>query len=155
MEKFKDFLAEVFSFKSGFYATIGVIGGAIATALGGWDVLLETLIWFMVLDYITGLVVAGIFHNSGKSETGALESRASLKGLFRKGGILVVVIVAVHLDEIIGSQFVRSAVLIAFIVSEGISIMENVGLMGVTYPDAIRKAFDILSKKAEEGTESA
>lgn len=151
MEKLEKFFTDLFSLKSGVCTAIGVIGGAIATALGGWDVLLETLVWFMILDYVTGLIVAGVFHNSGKTETGALESRASLKGLFRKGGVLVVVTVAVHLDTVIGTEFVRNAVLITFIVSEGISIMENVGLMGVTYPEAIRKAFDILNKKVEGG----
>ena len=53
---------------------IGIVGGAIATAFGGWDTALAALVTFMAIDYITGLMVAGIFHTSPKTESGALES---------------------------------------------------------------------------------
>lgn len=57
-------------------AAIGIVGGAIASLLGGWDTALQTLIIFMAIDYITGLIVAGVFHTSPKTKTGTLESRA-------------------------------------------------------------------------------
>lgn len=66
-------------------AAIGIVGGAIASLLGGWDTALQTLIIFMAIDYITGLIVAGVFHTSPKTKTGTLESRAGWKGLCRKG----------------------------------------------------------------------
>ena len=50
----------------------GVIGGMIASALGGWDGALATLLGFMAVDYVTGLLVAGVFHRSDKSDSGAL-----------------------------------------------------------------------------------
>lgn len=153
--KLGEILANIFTTKHNVCAVIGVIGGLVASALGGWDVLLETLVVFMLLDYLTGLIVAAVFHASPKSTNGGMESRASLKGLFRKVGIIVAVIVAVHLDEVVGVDFVRNSVIIAFIVSEGISIGENLGLMGVPYPKWIIKAFDILQERAdaEQGTE--
>ena len=55
---------------------IGIIGGVIASLFGGWDTALQTLVIFMAIDYITGLVVAGVFHASPKTKTGALESKA-------------------------------------------------------------------------------
>ena len=48
---------------------IGIVGGAIATAFGGWDTALAALVTFMAIDYITGLMVAGIFQTSPKTES--------------------------------------------------------------------------------------
>ena len=73
---------------------VGMVGSAIAAAFGGWDQALITLIIFMVIDYISGLAVAGIFHNSKKSENGTLESRAGWKGLCRKCVTLLFVLIA-------------------------------------------------------------
>lgn len=141
---------KIFSGRNTLCAVIGIIGGLIATELGGWDTLLKALVIFIFIDYLTGLIVAGIFHASQKSETGALESRASLKGLFRKVGILLCVYMAVQLDLVIGTDFVRNTVIISFIASEGISIVENLGLMGLPMPMILVNALDVLKKKAEE-----
>lgn len=129
---------------------LGVIGSAIAALFGGWDAALITLIIFMSVDYITGLLVAGVFHNSEKTETGTLESRAGWKGLCRKGVSLLVVLVACRLDLIMGSNFIRDAVVIGFIANETISIVENAGLMGVPIPAVITRAIDVLKHKAEQ-----
>lgn len=94
--------------------------------------------------------MAGVFHNSGKSDSGALESRAGWKGLCRKGVTLLIVLVAAQLDRVIGTTFVRDAVIIAFIANETISIVENAGLMGVPIPSAITKAIEVLKNKSEE-----
>lgn len=108
-----------------------------------------TLIIFMGVDYVTGLIVAGVFHNSEKTKNVALESRAGWKGLCRKGVPLLVVLVACRLDLVMGSNFIRDAVVIAFIANETISIIENAGLMGIPIPAAIMRAIDILKNKAE------
>ena len=132
---------------------IGVIGSTIAALFGGWDAALVTLVIFMGVDYLTGLVVAGVFHNSETTENGALESRAGWKGLCRKGVTLLVVLVACRLDLVIGSNFIRDAVVIAFIANETISIVENAGLMGVPIPGVVVRAIEILKKKAEAESE--
>ena len=131
-------------------STIGVVGGIISTLFGGWNSSLTTLMIFMCIDYITGLMVAGIFNNSEKTKTGALESRAGFKGLCRKGMILLIVLVACRLDMIIGSNFVRDATVIAFVTNETISIIENAGLMGIPIPNPIIKAIDVLKSKEDE-----
>ena len=131
-------------------AVIGVVGSTIAALFGGWDAALATLVLFMGIDYITGIMVAAVFHKSPKSQTGALESRAGWKGLCRKGVTLLIVLVACRLDTVMGSTLIRDAVVIAFIANETISIVENAGLMGVPIPAAITKAIDILKQKAEE-----
>ena len=129
---------------------IGIVGGVIATALGGWDVGLQTLVIFMCIDYLMGLVVAGVFHQSKKTEDGTLESRAGWKGLVRKGVTLLIVLVAVQLDKVIGSSFIRDSVVIGFIANESISIIENAGLMGIPIPDVIRNAIEVLKKEADK-----
>lgn len=134
-------------------AMAGVAGGALATLLGGWDMALQTLIVFMAADYITGLVVAGVFHRSGKSATGSLESRAGWKGLCRKGGTLLLVLVAAQLDCVMGSEFCRDTVVIGFLANEAISIIENAGLMGVPFPPVLKKAIDVLKSQAGEENE--
>ena len=131
---------------------IGVVGSTVSAMFGGWDSALTTLIIFMAIDYIAGLIVAGVFKNSTKTETGALESRAGWKGLCKKGATLLVVLVACRLDMTLGSTFIRDAAVIAFVANETISIIENVGLMGVPIPAVIRKAIDVLQSKAEETT---
>ncbi|MFR4029870.1 MAG: phage holin family protein, partial [Coprococcus sp.] len=71
-------------------------------------------------------------------------------GLCRKGMSLLFVLIAYRLDLAIGSNYIRDAVIIGFIVNETISIVENAGLMGVPLPEVINKAIDILTSKSEE-----
>lgn len=130
---------------------IGVVGSAIAALFGGWDAALITLMIFMAVDYVTGLLVAGVFHNSEKTPNGTLESRAGWKGLCRKGVTLLVVLVACRLDLVTGANFIRDAVVIGFIANETISIVENAGLMGIPIPAVIMQAIDVLKHKAEGG----
>ena len=139
--------------KAGILTAVGAAGSIIASLFGGWDTALVTLIIFMGGDYLTGLIVAGVFHNSEKTASGTLESRAGWKGLCRKGVSLLVVLVACRLDLIMGSDFIRDAVVIAFIANETISIIENAGLMGVPIPAAITRAIDVLNAKANQETE--
>ena len=128
----------------------GVIGGMISQAFGGWDAALITLLLFMAVDYLSGLIVAGVFHSSDKSETGTLNSAACWQGLLKKGMTLVIVLVAARLDIVLGTAFVRDAVVIAYIVNETISIIENAGLMGLPVPDVIMSAIEQLQGKNEQ-----
>lgn len=148
-------MENIAALKTSILTGIGVVGGFIASLFGGWDAALTTLIIFMGIDYVTGLIVAGVFNNSTKSANGALESRAGWKGLCRKGVTLLIVLIACRLDMVIGSDFMRDAVVIAFIANELISIVENAGLMGIPVPTVIKKAIDILKSKSEsEETEN-
>lgn len=132
---------------------VGVLGSLVTSMFGGWTKAMTTLLIFMIIDYMTGLIVAGVFHKSPKSENGALESKAGWKGLCRKGMILLFVLVGHRLDLVIGASYIKDAVCIAFIVNELISLIENAALMGVPIPQIITKAIDLL-QKAEEGIEN-
>lgn len=142
--------------KEGLCTMIGVIGSFIAGLFGGWDSGLATLIVFMAIDYVSGIIVAGVFHKSKKSESGALESRAGWKGLCRKGMTLLFVLIGHRLDLAIGTTYIRDAVIIGFMANELISIVENAGLMGLPVPAVITRAIDVLQNKnkdQEEGRE--
>lgn len=133
--------------KNIFLTIIGTVGSLVASLFGGWTEALTTLLIFMLIDYITGLIVAGVFHRSQKTATGALESRAGFKGLCRKGVILLFVLIGYRLDLTVGTTYIRDAVCIAFIANELISIVENAGLMGIPIPAVIKKAIDVLENK--------
>lgn len=128
----------------------GVIGGMISQAFGGWDAALISLLLFMAVDYLSGLIVAGVFQASDKSASGSLSSVACWQGLLKKGMTLIIVLVAARLDIVLGTAFVRDAVVIAYIVNETISIIENAGLMGLPVPDAIMSAIEQLQGKNEQ-----
>ena len=136
--------------KSVLLAVTGVVSSAASALLGGFDMSLVTLLILMAIDYVTGLIVAGVFHKSQKSRTGALESRAGWKGLGRKGVTLLIVLVAARLDILLGVTFVRDGVVIAYIVNELLSIVENAGLMGIPIPDAVKNAIEALKTKEKK-----
>lgn len=124
----------------------GILGAGIAWAFGGWDAAMMALVICMAVDYISGSLVALVFHNSQKSETGAYNSTYGLKGLCKKGLMLLFVLVAVQVDRILGADYVRDAVCIGFCSNEVLSIVENLGLAGIPMPQAVIKALEQLQK---------
>ncbi len=130
-------------------AALGAVAGIISAILGGWTLALETLAIILVLDYATGLIVAGVFHASPKSSGGTLESKAAFKGLLRKCGIIVIVIAFHQLDRLTGKSFFRDGAAWAFFVEEFLSVIENLGLMGVPLPKFVTKAVEWLRNKGD------
>ena len=127
----------------------GAIGGMIAHLFGGWTEDMMTLIIFMAIDFIMGLIVAGVFHKSNKSQSGALNSHAGWIGLCKKGVVLLFVLIAHRLDMLLGSDYIRTTAIIGFIANEFISIVENAGLMGVPLPEVVVKAIEVLKHRGE------
>ena len=134
-------------------AAAAAAGGAVFEALGGLDELLGLLIALMAFDYITGVLVAALWHRSGKSATGALDSRAGFRGLCKKGAVLLVVYIGVLLDRALGIDYVRGALVLFFCGNEGLSLLENIGLMGVPYPPALRKMLEALKTEGKMTTD--
>ena len=137
--------------KNSALAAIAAAGAFIANQLGGWDAFLKVLVGFMAADYVTGLALAGIWKRSPKSETGALESKASFKGLCKKSAIIMIVWIAVLLDDAIGAEYIRAAVVLCFVGNEGLSLCENLALMGVPFPAFFKKALEALRDKGDGG----
>ena len=122
----------------------GIAGAAAAWLFGGWDAALMGLVICMAADYISGSLVALVFHKSRKTPTGAYDSGYGLKGLCKKGLMLLFVVVAVQADRLLGADYVRDAVCIGFCVNEILSIVENLGLAGVPLPQAVTNALQQL-----------
>lgn len=129
---------------------IGIVGATITTLFGGWSVGLTTLVIFMAVDYISGLLVAGVFKASPKSKSGALSSKVGYKGLCKKGMSLLIVLIAYRLDLLVGTNYIRDAVVIGFCVNELISIVENAGLMGIPLPPILIKTIDVLVNREDK-----
>ena len=133
--------------KGSICTAMGIIGATLSWAFGGWDTALAALIICMAVDYISGSTVALVFHKSCKTGSGSYDSRFGLKGLCRKGLMLLFVVVAVQADRLLGADYVRDAVCVGFCVNEILSIVENLGLAGVPLPKAVTNALEQLRSK--------
>ena len=138
--------------KNFFCTATGVIGGAVAAAMGGVDELAKALLWAMFFDYFSGWLVAVVFHKSSKTESGAYASDVGLKGLIRKAMIFGVVCMAERMDGVLGIAYLRDATIIGFLCNEGMSIAENLGLIGLKLPKPFIAALDVLADKANIDT---
>jgi len=136
-EKIAKAFAAVFGFLTGLY--------------GGWSMTLAVLLGCMAVDYISGLIVAGM-GKSKKTEGGGLDSSVGLNGLRRKGMILLVVLVAALLDQATGTgnSMFRDAACWFYIANECLSILENSSLAGVPWPAWLKKALEQMRDKEVE-----
>nr|DAR45436.1 MAG TPA: holin [Caudoviricetes sp.] len=127
-----------------FNGIVALVATFFTYLFGSWDLALQVLIVFMVLDYVTGVLYA-FLNNQLNSEVG-------FKGLVKKLMILVVLIIGVMLDRILGTGtwVFRTLVCYFYIANEGISLLENVGNIGIPIPNKIRNALEQLNKDDEE-----
>lgn len=123
---------------------VACVGAAVASLLGGWTGAMTTLVILMFIDYVTGIIVAGVFHNSPKCSGGALSSAVGFKGICRKFVMLLIVVVACRVDLLLDTNIIRDATCIGFCVNELVSITENAGLMGIPLPRKLVEAIEVL-----------
>lgn len=142
-------MEKINTYKTTVVGIIGAVGGFIVQLLGGWTSDMQTLLVLMGIDIVMGLLIAAFWKQSDKSETGTVSSTSMAKGLIRKGAYLLIILLAHSLDTVLGVDYIRTAVIIAFIANETISIVENAGIMGVPIPGAITKAIEVLKEKGD------
>ena len=133
--------------------SIGAVGSFIAQFLGGWDNAVLALIIFMAIDFATGLACAIFWNKSNKSENGALSSKACWQGIIKKICTILLVVCAHYADVLLGCDYIRNAVVIAFCASELISICENAALMDILPPgvqNVLDKVIDLLKNKSDK-----
>ena len=120
------------------------IGGFMGYLLGGMDGFLYALIAFVVIDYITGLMVAAIQKK--------VSSEVGFKGICKKVLIFILVGVANIVDkQIIGNgSAIRTAVIFFYLSNEGISILENTALIGLPVPQKLRDVLEQLKGPADK-----
>ena len=127
----------------GFKTAVAVVGGIGSYLFGGWNTLLEILVIFVILDYITGIVAAGY--------NGALSSKVGYKGILKKMMIFVIVAVANLVDRAIGdAHIIRDTAICFYLANELLSITENAGEMGVPIPEKLLNAVEVLKGKSRE-----
>lgn len=128
--------------------------GTMVYFIGGFDLFLEALLVCMMIDYLMGLTVAGLFQRSKKSDNGGLNSFIGWLGISKKITSLLFVVIGVELQKMTGIVGIREGIIIALVVNELISIIENAGLMGIPVPVQLTKMIDILKQKEDETGES-
>jgi toxin secretion/phage lysis holin len=124
-----------------FAGAFAVVASFATFLFGGFDPSLQILVTFVTMDFITG-VLYGFY-------SGELSSRTGYKGLIKKAGIMFVIIIANLLDNLTGQPLFRIPVVYFFIAIEGVSILENLGRMGVPIPAVL---LDKLGQLKERGT---
>lgn len=120
---------------------LSFIGSFFCKTLGCFDSLLTTLIIFITMDYITGVMKA-ITNRKLSSEIG-------FKGIFKKVLIIFMVAIATALDNLLNNSGIRYLVIIFYIVNEGISIIENASKLGLPIPDKVKDTLELLKDKEE------
>ena len=129
MEKLFNWISVVF----------GLIGGCLSYWLGGWDILLKTIVFFAVTDYITGLIKA-FYMKMVSSEIG-------FKGLLKKIVMFIVIAVSFVIQQLIGGTApIREVVIMFYIVNEALSLLENAAVF-IPIPDKLR---DVLLQLREK-----
>ncbi len=136
--------------KSSIILICGSVGSLLSFILGGFDSVMIALLIFMVLDFLSGIILAIVFKNSKKTDSGKLSSRAGIIGLSKKIFILFLVALSTQLDIVLETSFIRDGTVIAFISMEGISIIENACLAGLPIPKIIKSALEIINKKEKD-----
>ena len=127
----------------------GAAGSLLASFFGGWSSDLSTLVICMAVDFLTGLTAAALC-KSEKTASGGLSSAVGFRGIAKKVGILLLVLGAHRFDLVLGISYIKTAAVIAFVINEVISIIENAGHIGIPMPEIFKKAIDLLHNKAGE-----
>lgn len=115
------------------------LGACLSTLLGGWDVALYVLIGFIIMDYVTGMTAA--------YQLKQLNSRTGFKGITKKIMLFIPIMMAVMLDRLINTDILRNLATWFYIANEGLSVLENLGKIGILVPPGIATALEQLRKK--------
>ena len=133
---------------------ISLVIGALTTGLlkviGEPTQDLKILLLLMVIDLIVGFTVSAVWHKSSKTKSGKVSSKVMFKGIVKQILTLVLVVVAYQIDILLGYNVIRHVAIIAFIVQEIISIIENIAITGIKAPDIITKALDVLERSVKD-----
>ncbi|GAB7387341.1 hypothetical protein BSNK01_11770 [Bacillaceae bacterium] len=126
-----------------FSGTVAAVGTVVTAYLGGWDVALKVLVFCMVADYVTGLL--------GAIRTKKVNSEVMFWGGIRKGVVLVVIAMAVMLDQLVGNEtpVFRTLALYFYIGREGLSIIENLDILGVPFPSWVKKVLEQMRERGD------
>lgn len=133
-------LAKYFSPSS---LTLGAIGGTVVNLLGGWDLLLQTIILLIVIDYLSGILKA-IYKRK-------LSSSLGYKGIVKKIMMLLVIALAYAIQQIFSVNIpIREITISLFIGNESLSILENAAVCDLPIPKSLKEVLIQVKKEYEE-----
>lgn len=116
--------------------------GILCAALGGYDAFLQVLIAFVIIDYLSGIAV-GI-------KTKTVSSKTGFNGIIKKIMIFSIVYIAHLIDDATATSVFRNITVMFYVSNEGISILENMGQLGVQYPAGLANILAQLKGEAED-----
>lgn len=123
------------------------VGSIIFALFGAKSVPLQILIILMIMDYLSGILAAALFHNSKKTASGALSSKAGFIGLLKKFFMLLIVSLAHFVDMLLNvNGLLFTAVVLFYCSNEAISILENAIALNVPVPEKLKKAIESLTE---------
>ncbi len=127
--------------KAALISASGAAGMIFARIFGTWNDEVLSLILLMMIDFITALILAAFFCKSTKSKTGGLSSKACMQGIGKKVAGILLVAAAYRSEQLLGVDYLRTAVIWGLCAAEILSILENAGRMGVL-PKSVQKIFE-------------
>lgn len=120
-------------------AIFSVIATTFIWLVGGFDVAISCLLVAIVIDYVSGLIKA--------YNTKTLSSSIGFRGILKKVGILLIVMLSVIVDRItIDNGGVRTLVIYYFVANEGLSVIENLAQAGLPVPKQLKNALKVIKK---------
>lgn len=122
--------------------TLAALGTAASALLGGWDMWLQVLVYFVIADYLTGVLAAFCLKK--------LSSEVGARGIAKKVFIFLLVGIAYKIDMLAGTELVRVAVCGFYIGIEGLSILENAGKLGIPLPEVLTSALEQMQNRGTE-----
>jgi toxin secretion/phage lysis holin len=122
--------------------TLAALGTAASALLGGWDMWLQVLVYFVIADYLTGVLAAFCLKK--------LSSEVGARGIAKKVFIFLLVGIAYQIDMLAGTELVRVAVCAFYIGIEGLSILENAGKLGIPLPEVLTSALEQMQNRGTE-----
>lgn len=123
-----------------FNTLVGMLGALLNYMFGGWNEMTQLLFLLIALDYMTG-IAASIKMGKG------LSSEKGFWGIWRKGLMIVIVMVGHRFDVLLGTDIFMVGFIYFYLANELVSIMENCGILGVPLPTQIRKLIALLKNK--------
>ncbi|GKU31441.1 phage holin family protein [Clostridium folliculivorans] len=117
------------------------LGGYVGWFLGGVDGFMYALITFVIIDYVTGLMVAVLERK--------LSSEVGFRGIFKKVLIFAFVGIGNIIDVYLlkNGSAIRTAVIFFYVSNEGISIIENSAKIGLPIPQKLKDILEQLNKE--------
>lgn len=128
-------------------ASIGAVGGYINMMFSKHNGAILSLIVFMSVDYVIGIIAACVFKKSKKSANGGLNSSIGWRGLCKKVISLLLVLMSERIDLLMQTSIIQEGITFAFIANELLSIVENAGMIGIPIPKVLVNAVDVLQNK--------